>query len=148
MVPPAVLGCIRECRRERAGAYPRSGSYDAAPEPEASTDLLEIREELLEGRDRGDAHHASTGVAPQRGRIRSHDLEAFGGGQIDEVERGAAVRLGLWNPVEKSAHAARCAGVGSVAGATGTKPTNRESNVAAARARLRYDSGNILERFV
>ena len=115
-------------------------------ETKAPKDGLQVE---FRGARRGHAehvHHAARRIAPQRTRIGSNDFDGISHGEIDLVERRAAIRLSFGESVDEHADTTRRAGVGAVARASCAVAANDESHVARAITRLGDDTGNALER--
>jgi hypothetical protein len=130
--------------RAQPGAEPRH----VAAQAEAPGLRLQLGERAVDARHGRDGDDAAGGVAPQRARVRPHDLDAFGGREVDVVERGAPVGLGLGHAVDEHAHAARGAGVGAVAGAARAEAADDQPHVARPVARLREHARDERERLV
>src|SRR6185295_17509204 len=96
-------------------------------------------------RHRDDVDHAARRVPPEGGRVRADHLEPGGRGEVELVERRAAVGLRFGEAIDENADAARRPGVRPISGTASAEAADHESDVARAVSRLRDDSGNAVE---
>ena len=149
---PRRIGMITPAAEARPGerepalgvAHARAHARHGARQAEAPRLLGELTETLVEARHRAQAHDATGRVAPGSAAVGAEYLDPLDRREVDLIEGGPSVGLGLGNAVEQHAHPARRAGVGAVTRAARTETANGEANVAGAVARLREDARHLL----
>ena len=148
--PPAVKVRVDErgVRDAALGADGGARLRDVALQAEAPALVLHGGERTIDHGHGGHADHTTSGIAPQRTGVRADHIDPFRGGEIDVVERRAAIRFGFRHAVQQHAHPAGGAGIAAVARATGTEATDRDADIAGAVARLHEYPWHIAKRVI